>query len=69
MATPIPELVEELADRIAVMRDGQLVAHDTLPSLRRASGIEKLDEIYESLVSPDTARKHRKLLPGHRGQS
>jgi ABC-2 type transport system ATP-binding protein len=56
MATPIPELVEELADRIAVMRDGQLVAHDDLANLRHLSGREKLDEIYENLVSPDTAR-------------
>ena len=56
MATPIPELVEELADRIAVMREGQLVAHDDLANLRRLSGREKLDDIYENLVSPDTAR-------------
>jgi ABC-2 type transport system ATP-binding protein len=58
MATPIPELVEELADRIAVMRDGRLIADDTLEGLRRGApaGTTKLDEIYESLVSPDSTR-------------
>jgi ABC-2 type transport system ATP-binding protein len=56
MATPIPELVEELADRIAIIRDGQIVICDTLEGLRRAAGsTARLDEIYEQLVSPNTA--------------
>jgi ABC-type multidrug transport system ATPase subunit len=40
MATPVPDLVEDLADRIAVVRDGSLVAFDTIPGLRQASGVE-----------------------------
>ena len=55
MATPVPELVEDLCDRIAVLRSGQLVAFDTVAGLRQLSGAAgKLDEIYEKLISPHT---------------
>jgi ABC-type multidrug transport system ATPase subunit len=58
MATPVPELVEELADRIAIIRDGQIVAYDTIDGLRRLTNTSgKLDEIYERLISPDTSGK------------
>jgi ABC-type multidrug transport system ATPase subunit len=58
MATPVPEVVEELADRVAIIRDGQIIACDTIDALRRQTGITgKLDEIYEKLVSPDTGKK------------
>jgi ABC-type multidrug transport system ATPase subunit len=53
MATPVPELVAELADRIAVIRDGQVVACDTVEGLRAVSGVGGgLDEIYERLANP-----------------
>jgi ABC-type multidrug transport system ATPase subunit len=56
MATPVPELVEELADRIAIVRDGRLVACDTIDGLQAvAGGGDSLDEIYERLASPHTA--------------
>ena len=58
MATPVPELVEELADRVAVIKSGEIIAYDTIENLRRASGAAgKLDDVYEKLVSPDTAGK------------
>ena len=53
MATPVPELVEELADRVAVLRDGRLVAHDDVDGLRRLAQCDgSLDEVYERLVNP-----------------
>jgi ABC-type multidrug transport system ATPase subunit len=56
LSTPVPELVEDLADRIAVVRDGRLVAFDSVAGLRNQSGGEgKLDEIYARLFSPATA--------------
>jgi ABC-2 type transport system ATP-binding protein len=55
MATPVPELVEELADRIAIIRDGRVIAHDTIAGLRRLAGCDgKLEEVYERLVRPQT---------------
>lgn len=53
-ATPVPEVVEELADRVAFLRDGKIVAFDSVDGLRRATGCPgKLDELYARLVSPD----------------
>jgi ABC-2 type transport system ATP-binding protein len=58
MATPVPELVEELADRIAVIREGRIVAFDSVAGLGRQAGITgRLDQVYERLVSPESARK------------
>ncbi|HYO07761.1 MAG TPA: ABC transporter ATP-binding protein [Tepidisphaeraceae bacterium] len=58
MATPVPELVEEVADKVAIIRDGQIIAFDTIDGLRRSTGVGgKLDAVYEQLVSPDTAGK------------
>jgi ABC-type multidrug transport system ATPase subunit len=58
LATPVPELVEELADKIAIVRDGRIVAYDTIDGLRQLAGKPggKLDEVYEQLASPGTAR-------------
>jgi ABC-type multidrug transport system ATPase subunit len=53
MTTPVPELVEELADRIAVIRDGQLAAFDTAAGLRRLTGTDgTLAEVLQRLLNP-----------------
>jgi ABC-type multidrug transport system ATPase subunit len=67
MAAPVPELVEDIADRIAVLRDGRVVAFDTLAGLRRQSGCDgKLDEVYERLFSPQTAANVDRYFQGGR---
>ena len=66
MATPVPELVEELADRVAVLRDGQLLAYDTIEGLRRRTGTAALDEAYERLVEPRTISKIEEYFRGTR---
>lgn len=57
IATPVPELVEEVADRVAILREGRVLAYDTIEALRRQSGGNaRLDKIYEQFASPNTSR-------------
>lgn len=57
MATPVPELVEEIADQIAIIRDGELMAYGTLEQLQTQAGITgRLDAVYDHLVSPQSAQ-------------
>lgn len=58
MATPVPELVEELSDRVAILREGRITAFDTLANLRVQAGTAgRLDEVYERIASPSSADK------------
>jgi len=57
MSTPVPELIEDLADRVAVVREGELAAFQTIAGLRQQSGTSgRLDEVYAKLFSPQTAQ-------------
>jgi ABC-type multidrug transport system ATPase subunit len=58
MTTPVPELVEELADRVAVIMDGRLTAFETPDGLRRLTKTEgPLAEVLERLLHADTLQK------------
>ena len=57
MSTPVAELVEELAQRIVVLRDGQVAAYDTADGLRRSN----------RLLRPP-GRRPRKTLPSAVGR-
>lgn len=55
MASQIPEMVEHLADRIAVLSGTQIVACDTLDGLRSKTNCAgSLAEVFERLVHPRT---------------
>lgn len=55
MATPVPEIVERLAHRVAVIRDGELVAFDTADGLRRQTDCDgSLQDVLERMISPQT---------------
>jgi ABC-2 type transport system ATP-binding protein len=55
MTTPVPELVEELADRIAIIRDGQLAAFENAAGLRRLAHTSgSIAEVLQVLLSPET---------------
>ena len=57
MTTPVPELVEELADRIAIIRQGQLLAFDTPEGLRRLTQCSgSLAHVLERLIHPETLK-------------
>jgi ABC-2 type transport system ATP-binding protein len=58
LTSPVPELVEEIADRIVVLRDGEIAAFDTLEGLRRLTGVTgSLADVLERLMFPETTRK------------
>jgi ABC-type multidrug transport system ATPase subunit len=58
IATPVPELVEEVAHRIAILREARVYAHDTIEGLRAmAGGASRLDEIYQVLANPEGAAR------------
>lgn len=57
MATPVPELVDGLAHRVALLHDATLVACDTPDALRRRAGLPddaSLNEAIEAITQPDT---------------
>jgi ABC-type multidrug transport system ATPase subunit len=55
MSTPVPELVDELADRLIILRDGQVAVQGTLHDLQRETRCSGgLAEVLERLISPHT---------------
>jgi len=58
LTSPVPELVEEIADRVLVLRNGEVAAFDTLDGLRRLTGSRgSLADVLERLIFPETMRK------------
>ena len=58
LTSPVPEIVEEVADRVIVLRQGEVAAFDTLPGLRRIAGVEgSLGQVLERMLYPETADK------------
>ena len=58
LTSPVPELVEEIATRIVVLHDGEILAFDTLGGLQRQTGHRgSLGEVLERLIFPDTTSK------------
>jgi ABC-2 type transport system ATP-binding protein len=58
LTSPVPEIVEELADRVVLLRDGQVIADETPAGLRRLAGTAgPLAVALERLLYPDTLRK------------
>lgn len=55
MASQIPEMVELLADQIAILSGTHVVACDTLDALRAKTGCSgSLPEVFEKVVNPQT---------------
>ncbi len=58
MASQIPEIVEDLADQIAVLSGTRMIACGTLEQLREQTGCHgSLPEVFERLVSPQTIER------------
>lgn len=68
MTTPVPEILEELADRIAIIRNGEIVAFDTAEGLRRMSQCQAgLDEVMARLIHPKTLENLERYFAEERG--
>ncbi len=58
LTSPVPEIVEEIATRIVVLQDGQILAFDTIDGLERMVGHRgKLDEVLQRLIFPESTQK------------
>jgi ABC-2 type transport system ATP-binding protein len=57
LTSPVPELVEEIASRVLILREGNIAAFDTVEGLRRSTGCRgSLGEVLERMVFPETMR-------------
>jgi ABC-type multidrug transport system ATPase subunit len=57
LTSPVPELIEEIADRVIVIKDGEILAFDTIDGLRRQAGMRgSLGELLERMIFPETMR-------------
>lgn len=66
MSAPVPELLEEFAERVLVLRDGMVAAHDTPENLRRQTGAATLAEALGTLVFPTALANIDDYLKGQR---
>jgi ABC-type multidrug transport system ATPase subunit len=58
LTSPVPELVEEIATRIVVLHNGEILAFDTRDGLERLTGHRgNLAEVLERLIFPETTSK------------
>ncbi len=58
LTSPVPELVEDIATRIIVLHDGEVLAYETLDGLQRLTGHRgPLDQVLQRLIFPDTTQK------------
>ena len=58
LTSPVPELVEEIATRIIVLHNGEILAFDTVDGLQRLTGYRgSLDHVLQRLIFPDTTDK------------
>jgi ABC-2 type transport system ATP-binding protein len=63
IATPVPELVEELADKVGVIADGKLLAYGTVDAFRKQQGENKsLDDAYQLAVNPHMLEKFQRYV-------
>ncbi len=60
LTSPVPEIAEEIADRLIILRGGEVAAFETLDGLRKLTGCPgSLADILERLLYPETMQKLR----------
>ena len=66
MAVPVPELVDGLADRVAVIKAGRIVACETPEMLKQQTGNPTLAGALESILRPESAQKIQRFIEGEK---
>jgi len=56
-ATQLADIAEILAQRVAVLRGGELIDYDTVQALRDKTQCERLEEALETLIHPRTLER------------
>lgn len=65
ISAPVPELIDGLANRVAVLDNGRIVAYDTIENLRTKTGVDgTLETILEKLLQTKTADHVAKYFEG-----
>jgi ABC-2 type transport system ATP-binding protein len=65
MAVPVPELVESLAHKIAIIAHGKILAYDTADGLRKIAGCTGgLPDVLEKLIHPEVFKNIETYLQG-----
>jgi ABC-type multidrug transport system ATPase subunit len=65
MTTPVPELVDELADRLVILKDGRIAVSGSLGDLQRETDCGgPLSEVLERLIAPHTLANLEKYFDG-----
>ncbi len=62
MAVPVPELVEGLADRVAIIKDGQILDCNTPDILQQQTNTDTLSEALEQLLHPEGKKNLEKYF-------
>jgi ABC-2 type transport system ATP-binding protein len=57
LSSPVPELIAEIADRLLILKDGEILAFDSLDGIQRMTGTRgNLGQVLEHLIFPETTR-------------
>jgi ABC-type multidrug transport system ATPase subunit len=65
LTSPVPEIVEEIATRVLILKDGRVAAFDTIDGLRRSTAIHgSLGNILERLLYPGMENKLEAYFSG-----
>ena len=54
LTSPVPELVEEVADEVLILQSGEIVEHAPVSELKKKVGAASLDEALRQLIFPET---------------
>jgi ABC-type multidrug transport system ATPase subunit len=66
LTSPVPQIVEEIASRIVILKDGQVAAFDTVGNLSAQAGEVGLENVLEKLLHAETEEKLADYFKGIR---